>query len=293
VVLCIALALAKPQKPQKPQTDCDICKTLIIAIESWLEANKTMAQIETDLDLVCQLAPPFAPVCEQFVAWGVPDIVNYIKTNEDPTTFCNQAGICATKSQPKIVKPKDVNCYMCTYVIQSMESWLEQNATVNQIEQNLDQLCALIPGFESQCDAIVAQEVPQIIQWIEQNQTPDQICSQLGFCNSTRLIKQQKPRDANCFICETIISSVEQWVENNSTEQQIEQYLDTLCALVPAFQAQCDSVIASGLTQILQWIEQNETPQQICTNLGLCTNGKVHSGRPKIFNKAQGMTVKF
>jgi len=298
VLCCVAIAAARPQKPQKPQSDCDICETLVNAIESWMEDNKTVSQIEADLDTVCQWVPAFASVCEQFVAMGVPQIINYIKNNEDPLTLCSQMGLCAAR------KLRDVNCYMCTYVIQSIEGWLEQNATVQQIEQNLEQLCSLIPGFESQCDAIVAQEVPQIVQWIEQNETPEDICSQLGFCNSTRKMKtkefsakhnllKQKPRDANCFICETIISSVESWVENNATEQQIAQYLDTLCALVPSFQSQCDAVIAQGLTQIIQWIEQNQTPQQVCTNLGFCTSGRIPlpSGRRPI-NKAGMVKVK-
>jgi saposin len=310
VLCCVAFVAAKPQKPHRPQTDCDICKTLIDAIESWIEDNKTISQIESDLDQVCAWVPPFAPVCDQFVAWGIPDIVNYIKNNEDPTTFCTQIGICAAKKAkaPKVSKapkkPKDINCDMCTYVIQSMESWLEQNATVQQIEQNLETLCALIPGFTAQCDAIVLQEVPQIIQWIEQNESPNDICTQLGFCNSTRrlkgkeavlkqkLVKPPPKQGANCFICETIITSIESWLEQNATEAQIEQYLDTLCTLVPSFQAQCDALIAQGLTQIIQWIEQNQTPQQVCTNLGLCTNSTIPYpyGRQK-YPKA--MKVKF
>jgi len=291
VLCCVAFVAAKPQKVQKPhkaQTDCDICKTLIDAIESWIEDNSTISQIESDLDQVCSWVSPWATVCDQFVAWGIPDIVNYIKTNEDPTTLCSQMGLCSAK-KPKAPKkiPKDVNCDMCTYVIGAVETWLEQNATVQQIEQNLEQLCDLIPGFTAQCDAIVVAQVPQIVQWIEQNETPTSICTQLGFCTSTRKMKakeglvKQKPakqipkQGANCFVCETIISSIESWLEQNATEQQIEQYLDTLCALVPSFQAQCDAVIAQGLSQIIQWIEQNQTPLQVCTNLGLCTNSTI------------------
>jgi saposin len=271
VLVCLAVVFAKPQKPQ---TDCDICKTLIQAIEGWMEQNKTVSQIEKDLDTVCQLAPAFDSVCETFVSWGVPEIVDWIETNEDPATVCSQMFICLAKKP----KARQGDCYMCTYVIQSMESWLEQNATINEIESYLDQLCTLVPDLDAQCEAIVNTGVPKVVSWIEANESPTDVCTQLGFCGNSTRVKamkakaEAKARQDQCFICETVISTVEQWVASNATEQEIEQYLDTLCTLVPSFQAQCDAIVATGVAKIVQWIEQNQTPQQICTNLGMCNS---------------------
>jgi len=286
VLLCAALAFARPQKPQQPQTDCDICKTLIASIEKWMAQNATVDQIEADLDQVCQLVPAFDSVCETFVEWGVPDIVNWIETNEDPTTVCSEMFICA---KPKV---RQANCYMCTYVIGAMESWMEQNATVNEVEQYLDQLCTLVPDMQAQCTAIVNTGVPEVISWIEQNENSTQVCAQLGFCtgrnrvHKAMLKAKAKARQDQCFICETVISSVEQWVADNSTEQQIEQYVDTLCTLVPSFQTQCDAMVAAEVPQIISWIQQNETPQQICTNLGLCNSTMPMIPKPRpVINK--------
>jgi hypothetical protein len=41
----------------------------------------------------------------------------------------------------------------------------------------------------------------------------------------------------NCEICETVITAMEGWVEQNSSISEIEQAIDQLCAYVPAFQA--------------------------------------------------------
>jgi len=77
-----------------------------------------------------------------------------------------------------------------------------------------------------------------------------------------------------CSACEAVITMVEGWVANNSTEQQITQYLETICQLVPGYTAVCDAIITEGVVQIITWIKQNESPLTICTQLGLCTSGK-------------------
>jgi len=78
-----------------------------------------------------------------------------------------------------------------------------------------------------------------------------------------------------CAACETIITMVEGWVASNSTEQQIAQYLENICLLVPGYTAVCDAIVSQGVAQIITWIKQNETPQTICTQLGLCSSTKI------------------
>jgi len=292
IVVClflISLVIVSASKPiPPPKSDCDICETLILAIEGWMNENKTVTQIEADVDTICALVPAFEQVCDAFANQGIVNIIQWIDNNESPATVCSQLGLCGMKKpiQPKVmVGVRDTNCFMCETLVQAIEGWLNDSATVQQIEQSLEQLCALIPGFQATCDAIVEQGVPQIIQWLEQNESPQQICVQLGMCTSKpkpkvmvskpkllMLSMPKRPGDANCVICESIIEAVEDWVQNNSTVQEIEQNLEILCALIPGFQQQCDAIIETEVPTIIQWLQQNENPQTICTQLGFCTS---------------------
>jgi len=269
----------------KPEADCDICQTLVQAIEGWMEQNQTETQIEADLDTVCKYMTIWDSVCETMVNTGVPQIVQWIETNEDPNVVCSQIGICAAKklnrpvfNMPKVHKPQDVNCDMCTYAVGAVEDWLESNATEQEIEQNLEQFCALFPD-QQDCDNVVVAEVPQIVKWLDQNETPTQVCDQLGLCNSTRVVKPKakpqtvkpKPQDVNCDMCTYAVGAVEDWLENNATEQEIEQNLEQFCALFPDEQ-DCDNVIVAEVPQIVKWLEQNESPTQVCDQLGLCNS---------------------
>jgi saposin len=231
IILCIALFVAivscVPVAPKLPKSDCDICQTLISAIENWVEDNKTETQIIEDFETLCYLVPLWTTVCDQVVVYGVDEVIKYIQNDQPPSVVCAEIGICSAK---KVHKPKpkpksrDENCFLCETVIETIEDWVESNATEQQIEANLEALCALVPGFEAQCDAIVQQGVPQVVQWIQKNESPTQVCDQLGFCNATLKFKFHKkpvklnkavfrskaknPKDLQCTICEGIISAM-------------------------------------------------------------------------------------
>jgi len=99
-VVCTQLQLCGSEKVKvsKPADDpnCDICRTLIFAIEGWMADNKTETTIENDLEkYFCTFAGPFTTVCDSIAVVGVPTLVNWIETNENPTVVCQQLGLCA------------------------------------------------------------------------------------------------------------------------------------------------------------------------------------------------------
>jgi len=79
------------------------------------------------------------------------------------------------------------------------------------------------------------------------------------------------PQD-QCSQCEQIVTFLEDWIENNSTDAQIEQYLETLCQVFPGIQALCDQMTQWGIEYFIQYLKSNENPQALCQQIGLCTS---------------------
>jgi len=52
----------------------------------------------------------------------------------------------------------------------------------------------LIPGFQSVCDQIAQYGITYIIQYIQQNEDPQQICQQIGLCSSQKKIEKQQQK---------------------------------------------------------------------------------------------------
>jgi len=193
-------------------------------------------------------------------------------------------------------------CSPCEGLIGMIESYITENSTETQILQALESLCTLIPGsFGQQCMQAIADNGPQIIEDIINQESPSIVCTQLGLCTSkpktmdaqeferirlrelrnriqARKLAKKAPFD-NCLICETVISYVSAWVASNQTEQYIENMITQYCPLLGLPVAQCTQ-IAAEVPSVIQQIENGASPQAVCQSLSLCNTRKL-APKPK------------
>lgn len=185
------------KQPAKPKVgdSCATCEMIVSYAEQWISSGATEAEIEDLLEAVCNALPAFQQACDAIVEAGIPQFINWVIQNENATVVCNQLGLCGSAKVPvkrptlmNIRKPLnrvggDGNCIICQSLIQLIEGWLENNKTETVIEEDLEQyICGVIPDMQSTCDAIVKVGLPQLIAWIEANETPQVVCQQLGLC---------------------------------------------------------------------------------------------------------------
>jgi len=133
-------------------------------------------------------------------------------------------------------------CQICEQIVTFIENWIENNESITAIEQYLEIVCTLAPDtWQQPCDALVDYGIEEAIQWLEENENATALCSQLELCSSkaktSKLLSKPKsmPADANCDICIQVIGVIENWVESNYTIEEITEYLDQICSLIPGF----------------------------------------------------------
>jgi len=177
---------------------------------------------------------------------------------------------------PNTVKAQ--NCATCETIILLIEQWVEQNQTETQIIQYLDTICAAFPQYQATCDQIAQAGVTQIIQYIEQNETPEEVCTQLGQCSS----KDAKIRQtAECDTCEEAIGYIDNWLSNSNDQQEVITAVEVICTYFPEWSATCDAIVQAGVPQVINWILTNENATVVCTQLTLCGTAKVQPPAPK------------
>jgi len=282
-VLVAFLALIAPAASQ----NCGLCETVVTLIETWVENNATEQQIEQYLNSVCALFPQYSAVCDQIVDQGLAQVIHWLQNNESPTQVCTQLGMCPGKviqpkfhskfmiPQTKVNKIKHGECDACEEVISTIENWLANTEEEQEVIQAIEVVCTYMPDWTSTCDAIIAAGVPQVIEWIVTYENSTIVCGQLGLCTPVAVPKvapaPAKPQD-NCDDCVSLVGYIENWVENNATEAEIVQYLDTVCALIPQYQDVCDLIVATEVPAIIQYLQQNQPPSVVCQEIGICTS---------------------
>jgi len=85
--------------------------------------------------------------------------------------------------------------------------------------------------------------------------------------------------NAQCSMCENMVSIIESWAEANNTITAIESKFDLLCALVPAFEGVCEGIVDFDVKGVVGYIEKNGDANVVCKKIGVCGGLKLQGAR--------------
>jgi phytepsin len=77
--------------------------------------------------------------------------------------------------------------------------------------------------FAGQCQQIIDQYGPQIINWLNSGVTPEEVCEAMSVCPG-----------ALCAPCETLMYYVELVLKDNATDAEVIELLEQLCFFIPS-----------------------------------------------------------
>jgi len=166
-------------------------------------SNQTENEIVTAIQNDCSIFGPLDGLCKTLVGNAVPDIINYLNQNYPPSQICDLLKLCgststgssgsssgnmnknvkATHKKPK--GPQGLECTICEYAVTQIDTYLENNNTVEEIEQLLDNDCQIFGPFSGTCVTLVNTYLPEIVNLLEQDYPPNVVCSMLGICGNS------------------------------------------------------------------------------------------------------------
>uniref|UniRef100_A0A914V4G4 Saposin B-type domain-containing protein n=1 Tax=Plectus sambesii TaxID=2011161 RepID=A0A914V4G4_9BILA len=81
-------------------------------------------------------------------------------------------------------KGDSIECTMCKTIVGMVEQYLEKNEDAEE-EEIIQYVCKSLGPMESMCSMLVKSYLPQIIQYIEDDQPPTTVCgpSEARMCN--------------------------------------------------------------------------------------------------------------
>jgi saposin len=78
----------------------------------------------------------------------------------------------------------DSECTLCEYVVTEMETYLNENSTLTEIETFVEKICGMFHGYETICQSLIKTYIPVIIEKLEADITPVEICTDIGICST-------------------------------------------------------------------------------------------------------------
>ncbi|KAN0050101.1 hypothetical protein ACTA71_003202 [Dictyostelium dimigraforme] len=93
-----------PKRNEDDTLQCTICKVVATKLEEYIQSNKTIEEIEAELDDFCKVVFEKDPSqCQGFVQQYVPMILSFIKSKEDPTQACIKLKFCTSSKVTKAI----------------------------------------------------------------------------------------------------------------------------------------------------------------------------------------------
>ena len=86
-----------------------------------------------------------------------------------------------TNSTNYTLNSTGLECDFCQFVARETESLLLTNETLTKIQTDLGSLCQKTK-HDTICERIVDTYLPQIINFLEQEESPEKVCQQVGVC---------------------------------------------------------------------------------------------------------------
>lgn len=200
--LCNSLVTSNKAQGVDDQPECVVCQVIALYLDVVLAKNKSIAAIEEALETVCDVIPNvYAKECDAFVNKYSSMIIMLIEEFAQPRVVCTKLGLCDSSTEELLeildVQPantektnaskpleKDEYCGVCEVVIQYLDSLLEDNKTVANIEKYLEIICNFLPkNYKKQCVDIIDKYGAGIIILLEEIADPKVICTKLGLCD--------------------------------------------------------------------------------------------------------------
>uniref|UniRef100_A0A8B9H5Q1 Prosaposin n=1 Tax=Astyanax mexicanus TaxID=7994 RepID=A0A8B9H5Q1_ASTMX len=142
------------------------------------------------VEKVCNILPStLTAQCKDLIETYGQAIIELLVQEADPKTICTVLGLCkgASRAFIPVMEKADFQaggfCDVCKMAVRYVDGILEQNATEAQIEEAVRKVCNFLPDeFKTQCDQLVQQYEPLLIQLLLQTLDPDFVCMKLGAC---------------------------------------------------------------------------------------------------------------
>merc|ERR1712223_1216565 len=187
---------------------CTLCEVVVTSLDSSIQDKTNEAQIKQALDVLCYgLSAPVHKECIKLIDQYTDELVDMIVKEYPPNVICNELGLCvdheiASNAIPpvsfetiQVASPLDnsVSCEMCAFAISVIDERLDDEATIDQIEREVQFVCSSLPGsIGDKCEELVDKYGEKLIDaLVKEEMDPKKVCSQLlPSCATSKSAKQ-------------------------------------------------------------------------------------------------------
>lgn len=251
---------------------CDICFDLIDLIERLVNDQKIEEEIAQLLDQYCQGFPaPIPVICTSVVDEYLPIILQLLAAGLAKSDICAKIGFCSSSRKSHSVRPQGIFCDFCQSAIEKVKELLDQQQTRDEIREYLVNLCEdLPPAYASLCAAYVNAYTDVVIDALEAEIDPLEICGMIGLCESRARRPIRVVGSPACDMCQDIVAYVELVLQDTKVVAEVIAAVDAFCQQLPFAEAVVCEAATQYIPEIIADLEAGIASLDICARFNFC-----------------------
>ncbi|XP_011875606.1 PREDICTED: proactivator polypeptide isoform X2 [Vollenhovia emeryi] len=309
VTHCIHRYWERMEVPEDNDDVCGICKDMVKQARDQLESNQTQQDLKDVFEGSCRLiyVKPVVKECINLVDQFIPELVESLASQMNPSVVCTVAGLCnnahidkllaehpTLKGETKSVLLKNDElepdeCTKCYTIAKYMEDKLHQTPRDKMLVQFVN-VCGQFGSFSDSCAAIIMTHFNAIYYHLQDNFNADNICHLSGQCsgkyhkhaNSTDTVPQveitplssvgmvEVGDDLPCKLCEQLVGHLKDLLVANTTEIEFKEVLLGLCKQTKSFADECKAIVEEYYSQIYEYLTNGLDSNVVCQLTGIC-----------------------
>lgn len=203
---CIPKVWEKMQVPEDHDSVCQICKDMVKQARDQLESNQTQEDLKAVFEGSCALIyiKPIVKECDKLVDEFIPELVETLASQMEPSVVCSVAGLCNSAHIDKLLEDyhkqksqvkksesqvsfgndeyKPNTCSQCYTIAHHMEDKFGKSSRDQVLEQFLN-ICGEFSSFSDACSSIVLTHFETIYSHIQNNLNAENVCHLSGQCS--------------------------------------------------------------------------------------------------------------
>ncbi|XP_066593748.1 prosaposin [Prorops nasuta] len=308
---CIKHDWEYKQVPEDNDSVCGICKDMVKQARDQLESNQTQQDLKDVFEGSCMLIhiKPIVKECISLVDQFIPDLVETLASQMNPSVVCSVAGLCNSpridqllldyeKTSLKGNSDKVVSlvndemepdeCSKCHTVASYMAQKL-RNTPKDKLLNNMLNVCGRISSFSDACAAIVVNYFDSFYTNLQDNFNAENVCHLSGQCvakyhkhdETDKTLKVEiRPMssvglvdigdDLPCKLCEQLVSHLRDLLVANTTEIEFMHVLEGVCKQTKSFASECKAIVDQYYPQIYAYLTKGLNANAICEMTDIC-----------------------
>lgn len=184
----VATMPAKNLVRVRDSPQCAICEYVMKEIENMIQDQTSEAEIVQAVEKVCNILPStLTAQCKDLIETYGQAIIDLLVQEADPKTVCSFLALCSGVSHVPVMDKQHFAaggfCDVCKMAVRYVDGILEQNATQSEIEEAVLKVCSFLPdAVKDECNQLIEQYEPLLVQLLLQTLDPDFVCMKLGAC---------------------------------------------------------------------------------------------------------------